>query len=68
MKSSYSVSEINTYIKNMFAQDVLLNKVTVTGEISNCKRHSSGHIYFTLKDDGGALSAIMFAGYARTLS
>lgn len=68
MKSSYSVSEINTYIKNMFAQDILLNKVTVTGEISNCKRHSSGHIYFTLKDDGGALSAIMFAGYARTLS
>ena len=68
MNTTYSVTEINNYIKRMFAQDFLLNKVTVQGEISNLKYHSSGHVYFTLKDDGGALSAIMFAGYARALS
>lgn len=68
MNSTYSVTEINNYIKRMFAQDFLLNRVTVKGEISNLKLHSSGHIYFTLKDDGGALSAIMFAGYACALS
>lgn len=67
MNTTYSVTEINNYIKRMFAQDFLLNKVTVKGEISNLKYHSSGHVYFTLKDDGGALSAIMFAGYARAL-
>ena len=68
MNGSYSVSEINKYIKDMFDQDFLLGKVTVKGEISNLKVHSSGHIYFTLKDDGGALSAVMFAGNARKLS
>ena len=59
--SVYSVSQVNSYIKNMFAQDFVLNKVSVQGEVSNCKYHSSGHIYFTLKDSGGTLSAIMFA-------
>ncbi len=58
----YSVSQINSYIKNMFTQDFMLQSVAVRGEVSNCKYHSSGHIYFTLKDDGGAVSCIMFAG------
>lgn len=68
MGSVYSVTQINSYIKNMFAQDYLLNRVQVRGEVSNCKYHSSGHIYFTLKDSGGTLSCIMFAGNRRGLS
>lgn len=56
----YSVKQINSYIKNMFAQDYLLKKVQVKGEVSNCKYHSSGHIYFTLKDETAALRCIMF--------
>ncbi len=58
----YSVEQVNQYIKNMFAQDFMLKRIAVRGEVSNCKYHSSGHIYFTLKDAGGTLSAIMFSG------
>lgn len=68
MKKAYSVSQVNRYIKNMFTQDFLLSKVSVQGEISNCKYHTSGHIYFTLKDEGGTLNVVMFAGSARGLS
>jgi exodeoxyribonuclease VII large subunit len=66
--SVYSVAQINSYIKNMFSQDFLLNRVSVRGEISNCKYHPSGHIYFTLKDGSGTLSAVMFAGNRKGLS
>lgn len=66
MKHVYSVGQINTYIKNMFAQDFLLNRIQVKGEISNCKYHSSGHIYFSLKDDTGTIAAVMFAGYRKS--
>ena len=52
----------------MFAKDSALNRISVQGEVSNCKYHSSGHIYFTLKDSGGTLSAIMFAGRRSGLS
>ena len=65
MASVYSVSQVNSYIKNMFAQDFALSRITVRGEVSNCKYHSSGHIYFTLKDAGGTLAAVMFAGQRR---
>lgn len=61
-KRVYSVGQINTYIKNMFAQDFLLEKLHIKGEISNCKYHSSGHIYFSLKDSSGTIAAVMFAG------
>ncbi len=66
MASIYSVSQVNSYIKNMFAQDFALSRISVRGEVSNCKYHSSGHIYFTLKDSGGTLAAVMFAGQRRT--
>ena len=56
----YSVTQINTYIKNLFVRDFVLSRITVRGEVSNCKYHSSGHIYFTLKDRGGAISCVMF--------
>lgn len=60
--SIYTVAQLNTYIKNMFAQDFLLNSLYVKGEVSNCKYHSSGHIYFTLKDRKGTIACVMFAG------
>lgn len=60
MRSEYTVSQVNAYVKNMFAQDFLLRAITIKGEVSNCKYHSSGHIYFTLKDAGGAISCVMF--------
>ncbi len=65
MQKVYSVSQINQYIKRMFSQDFLLNQVSVRGEVSNCKYHGSGHIYFSLKDASGTISCVMFAGTAR---
>ena len=68
MKNVYSVGQVNTYIKNMFAQDFMMQRISVKGEVSNCKYHSSGHIYFTLKDAVGTIGAIMFAGNRKGLS
>ena len=65
--SVYTVEQLNNYILSMFRNDYLLHDVRVRGEISNCKYHSSGHIYFTLKDSKSALSAVMFASSARGL-
>lgn len=67
MKNVYSVGQVNTYIKNMFAQDFMMQRISVKGEISNCKYHSSGHIYFTIKDASGTMNAVMFAGNRRGL-
>ncbi|MBQ7916667.1 MAG: exodeoxyribonuclease VII large subunit [Firmicutes bacterium] len=63
----YRVSQVNAYVKRMLAQDVTLSNLRMTGEISNFKRHSSGHLYFALKDEGGAISSVMFASDASTL-
>ena len=65
-KNVYTVKQVNSYVKNMFAQDFMLKRISIKGEVSNCTYHPSGHIYFTLKDDGGTISAIMFAGNRRT--
>ena len=62
MQKAYTVAQINSYIKNMFSQDYLLSSVSVKGEVSNCKYHASGHIYFTLKDKSSVLACVMFAG------
>ncbi len=67
-KNVYSVGQVNAYIKNIFIRDVLLNRVYVKGEISNCKYHTSGHIYFSLKDESGAIACVMFAGNRKGLS
>jgi exodeoxyribonuclease VII large subunit len=64
----YTVGQLNAYIKNMFTQDYLLQSLSVKGEVSNCKYHTSGHIYFTLKDSKGSISCIMFAGKRRGLA
>lgn len=66
--SIYTVAQINSYIKNMFTQDYLLGAVSVKGEVSNCRYHASGHIYFTLKDKQSAISCVMFAGSRKGLS
>lgn len=68
MKNVYSVGQVNRYVKNMFTQDFFLQKVYVKGEVSNCKYHTSGHVYFSLKDEAGTLTCVMFAGQRRGLS
>ena len=67
MGSVYTVSQVTSYIKNMFTQDFALNRVSIKGEVSNCKYHTSGHIYFTLKDGGAQIAAVMFAGQRKGL-
>lgn len=64
----YTVTQVNSYIKNMFTQDFMLHYIAIKGEISNCKYHSSGHIYFTLKDKMGTMACVMFAGDSKGLS
>ncbi|MBU5480847.1 exodeoxyribonuclease VII large subunit [Blautia sp. MSJ-19] len=68
MKNIFSVGQVNRYVKNMFTQDFILQKIYVKGEVSNCKYHTSGHIYFSLKDETGVLSCVMFAGHRRGLA
>lgn len=68
MERVFTVSEVNRYIKNIFLRDPYLNNVYVKGEVSNCKYHTSGHIYFTLKDAQGQLACVMFAGQRRGLT
>lgn len=67
-QSIYSVKQVNTYIKNMFTQDFLLPKILIKGEVSNCKYHTSGHIYFSLKDESGSIACVMFAGQRKGLA
>lgn len=68
MSNIYSVKQVNAYIKNMFTQDFLLRNLCVSGEVSNCKYHTSGHIYFSLKDESGAIACVMFAGQRKGLA
>ena len=62
MHNVYTVAQVNSYIKNMFTQDFMMQSILVRVEVSNCKYHSSGHIYFTLKDEKGTIACVMFAG------
>ena len=68
MNNVYTVRQVNSYVKNMFAQDFMLNRIYVKGEVSNCKYHTSGHIYFSLKDESGTIACVMFAGSRAGLS
>lgn len=56
----YTVSQVNNYIKLLLEDDVLLNGIYIEGEISNLKRHTSGHIYFTIKDEDCSINAVMY--------
>ncbi len=66
-KNVYTVGQVNAYIKNMFTQDFMMSRIYVKGEVSNCKYHTSGHIYFTLKDESGSLNGVLFAGNRKGL-
>ena len=68
MRNVYTVAQVNSYIKNMFTEDFMLQSIFVKGEVSNCKYHPSGHIYFTLKDEKGVIACVMFAGSRAGLS
>lgn len=63
----FTVTEVNNYIKNIFQKDMLLSHIYVKGELSNLKLHSSGHIYFTLKDSESRVKGVMFRGSAAKL-
>lgn len=63
----FSVGQINHYIKNLIENDFILNSLWVKGEISNFKYHSTGHMYFTLKDSNASINCIMFKGSADIL-
>lgn len=66
--TAFTVSELNAYIKNIFENDRVLRAVTVRAEISNFTRHSTGHLYFTLKDSEGQIKAVMFRSNASRLA
>lgn len=66
-KNIMNVSQLNSYLKNLLQGDSLLSNIWVKGEISNLKIHSSGHIYFSLKDESSTLRCIMFRSYSRNL-
>lgn len=68
MPGIYSVTQINNYIKGLFSRDYCLQRVTVKGEVSNCKYHPAGHIYFTLKDENAAINCCMFKSSTPGLS
>ncbi|MBQ8523029.1 MAG: exodeoxyribonuclease VII large subunit [Clostridia bacterium] len=65
--NALTVTELNNYIKGVFDNDRALQNVYVKGEISNFKSHSTGHLYFSLKDEGGVLRAVMFRSSAGSL-
>lgn len=51
MASVYTVAQVTSYISHLFEEDFALKRISIQGEISNCKKHSGGHLYFTLKDE-----------------
>ena len=64
----FTITQVNRYVKQMLDADALLAGLFIEGEISNFHAHSSGHLYFTLKDASAALSSVMFAGAAENLN
>lgn len=68
MANYITVGQLNNYLKRKFEADVNLNKVYLKGEISNCKLHSRGHLYFSLKDETSVIGAIMFATSTASLN
>ena len=63
-----TVTDVNSYLKRSLDNDFILNNLSVKGEISNLKFHSSGHIYFSLKDKDSKINCIMFKNDAENLN
>lgn len=64
----YSIKELSHYVKRLFDSDVELKNITIRGELSNFKHHSSGHFYFTLKEEDAAIDGVMFASRAKLIN
>ena len=64
----YGVAEINYYLKQYLTEDLFLGQLAIRGEISGYKAHSSGHIYFTLKEKDSSIRSVMFRRYASRLA
>jgi len=64
-KRLFTVSQVNSYIHRVFESDYALKRIRLKGEVSNCKYHSSGHLYFSLKDERSQIRCVMFAGDVR---
>ncbi len=67
-RNAISITDLNNYIKGIFDRDVTLSDVWIKGEISNFKSHSTGHLYFSLKDEGSVVKAVMFRSAASHLN
>ena len=67
IEQAFTVTEINNYIKSLIDSEPQLRNVQIVGEVSNFKRYPSGHCYFTLKDSGSRINAVMFASAARSV-
>lgn len=67
-KNIYSISQVNNYIKMLLEDDVLLNNINIEGEISNFKEHSSGHLYFSIKDESSSINAVMYRNNAYNIN
>ena len=63
-----TVTKLNSYIKALIDHDEILNNIYIKGEISNFKRHYTGHLYFTLKDQGSLIKCVMFKSYTSYLN
>ncbi|MGI6705479.1 MAG: exodeoxyribonuclease VII large subunit [Clostridia bacterium] len=64
----FTVSQLNEYVKGIFSRDPILRGIYIKGEISNFKFHSSGHMYFSLKDEEAIIRCVMFRQHNRNLS
>ncbi len=64
-KRIFTVSQVNSYLKRLFTSDYMLSRIALKGELSNVKYHSSGHIYFSLKDESSSIACVMFAADRR---
>lgn len=62
INNTYTVAQVNKYIKKILDNDFILSNIVVKGEISNFKNHSSGHLYFSLKDESATIKCVMFKG------
>ena len=67
MKKAFTVYQVNNYIKSLLDEDIVLSDIYIMGEISNFKYHTSGHMYFSLKDEYATISCVMFKNYAKDL-
>ena len=67
-KDFLTVSEVNSYIKTYLENNYFLRDIYVKGEISNFKRHQSGTLYFSIKDNNSRINIVMFANFAKNIS